>query len=67
MNQYNIAPEYPFKHYYIKYKIKHKDKIDPEIVEFWTDDKEEYDNKLKFIDLHHNYDKIKQRYPTRRG
>ena len=65
--RYYSMPQYPFKHYYIKYKIWHKGKLDPEIVEFWTDEKEEYDEKLKFIALHHNYDKVKQRYPTRRG
>ena len=66
MHQYDIAPEYPEKHYYVKYKIVHGEKP-AEIIEFWTDDHEEYQDKLQFIRLHHNYDFIKHRYPRRRG
>lgn len=65
MHQYDIAPEYPDKYFYIKYWLE--DSKGRKEVEFWTDDYEEYQEKLKFIRLHHNYDTIKYRYPKRRG
>lgn len=65
MRQYDIAPEYPDKYFYIKYYfVDDKGRRD---VEFWTDNREEYLDKLQFIALHHNYHTIKQRYPKRRG
>jgi len=65
MRYYDLTPEYPDKYFYIKYHFT--DYKGYREVEFWTDNREEYLDKLQFIRLHHNYDTIEYRYPKRRG
>jgi hypothetical protein len=61
MHQYNIKPANPGELYYIKYSIARNDNY--EVIEFWTDSQDEYENKLGFIGRHFNYNFIYSQPP----